>query len=1849
MQAPHYETLSKKELIERLLEAERRLHRAGASTRPDVNRGTAGLAEEQDRPAVSARGDVKSASESDCTVLDRDGRVRRLYRVVKDIRDDAGNPVFSEGALYEIGRTQDVEGENPGAPGESDRTELICRFRPNGTLTYVNEAYCRYFGCGREELHNRNILLSISEADREKVYSRLKGLRPESPVDTLEYRVENVFGDVLWNQWTYRALFDDSGNILEYQSVGRDITFRKYTQDVLEKRAAILEAVTFAAEGFLRGASWRDRIERVLERFGAAMNAAHVFLCENQIGADGDIAVRNSYEWRSPEIEDGGAHGRFLRDSELAVRFSRWVYGKSEGRPIYGTIGQFPDREVGELALDQKLSIAVVPILNGERWWGFIGFADYSGGTQWTEDEIAPLGAASEILGAAVEREEKERALREAHENLLDQERFLAGVFDAIRDGIMVASPDMTILRVNKTVEQRFPHVPSLVGRKCHEVFYGLESPCDGCASRVALETGKATAMTRPIVGPDGACTGWVEVFSYPWVDPFTGRRKGVIEYSRDITEKKKAEEARLQSEKRLRQFIDSSRDVIFLKDESLRYLVVNRACLSLGEAEEADVLGKTDDDLFPEEQARRFRAQDVAALTSGDEAVTDDLLFKQRFLEVTKFKVDLDGGRVGIGGILRDVTEQREAAEKIRRSEELLRTFVDSSKDHIFLKDEQGRFVLVNRSVRQYVGRSEGDILGRTDAELLPPALAERSRRSDRRVIEAGAALTFHEQEKDRVFEVMKFPVRFSGDRVGVGGIIRDITERVRAEEALRASEERFRELADTIPVGVYESDLRGNIVYANKTARTMFGLEDIDLVSSGGINFLQVVAPEDHATAQANARRVREERALVVQEYTLMRKDGSRFTGLVTSRPLIRDGSVTGSRGVCTDISALKEAQSALRENEAMLKSILRAAPVGIAFGIDRTLQWANEAYRRMTGYGEEDVKGRQARVLYDSEEEFLRVGNALYGDRDKGGTRETITTWTRRDGSVIDVRLSVSPLYPENTAAGVVITALDITEQKRADEALRASESRYRELADNLPVGVYEADFEGRFTYANSTAMKMFGYGEDNVWKGMHFLGVIAPEEHEIALKRAQGIRQGKKITYTEYTFLRRDGTRFPGLLMARPLIRNGRLEGSTGVVTDITELKQAQEALRKNEALLGSILRTAPIGVGMVQERVLGWVNEGMSALTGYDGHALRGMSTRGLYPDDEEFERAGRNLYGEIAARGNGSVETRWKRSDGSIVDVQVNAAPIYPADPSAGVVFTALDITAQKKAARILLFAKSDLEKQVAEQTRELDVANMLLRIELEEHRKTEEALVKSEQLYRAIVEDQTEIICRFRPDGTISFVNEAFCRYFGKDRNELLGSRYLPSIPREDRKKLWTAYAALTPDRPVFHVEVRIGMPDGTLRWLQWTSRAVFDDSGAVVEHQGVGRDITERIRSEQQIRESRNMLRAVFDGIADPLVMVREDMTVVMLNRAALRFLGASLYRERIGTSCLDFFRARYGAEETNLVQAAVAGRESARHELATRGDSTRYEEMFVYPVLAGGEGHGMAIIRITDRTRQRLMERELIQSEKLASLGLLISGIVHEINNPNNFISFNMPILRDYIQDILPVLDEHAARTPDYEVQGMPYADFRADVLKLIGNIEHGSTRINTTVAKLKEFSRKKDEKGARPLLPTEVVERAVSICHTQIRKTVKTFDVQVQPDMPEMVTDPDAIEQPLINLLINAAQAADKPDSRIRLSAGRGADGEGLVLEVEDNGCGMDGRTASRIFDPFFTTKEAGLGTGLGLYISKNLIESVGGSITVESEPGRGTRFRVVLPDLNPPGRREQATEEKGVDS
>ncbi|MCB2180868.1 MAG: PAS domain S-box protein [Desulfobulbaceae bacterium] len=255
------------------------------------------------------------------------------------------------------------------------------------------------------------------------------------------------------------------------------------------------------------------------------------------------------------------------------------------------------------------------------------------------------------------------------------------------------------------------------------------------------------------------------------------------------------------------------------------------------------------------------------------------------------------------------------------------------------------------------------------------------------------------------------------------------------------------------------------------------------------------------------------------------------------------------------------------------------------------------------------------------------------------------------------------------------------------------------------------------------------------------------------------------------------------------------------------------------------------------------------------------------------------------------------------------------------------------------------------------------------------------------------------------------------------------------------------------------------------------------------------------------------------------------------------------------------------------------------------------------------------------------------QLVRSEKMALLGLLVASIAHEINNPNNFISFNVPILRDYVQKITTILTNESVKFHDYDLFGMSFPEFLKDLSEIINNIDHGSSRINSIVSRLKEFARPKSNEDILPVNIRPVIEQATEICRRQVMEKVKSLEVNIPSNLPMIVTSPQILEEIIINLINNAAQAADKENSWIKINVELGkTDRDYFILEIKDNGSGFSSKVRREIFKPFYTTKEKELGTGLGLYISKNLIESIGGRLEVKSKLYEGSTFRVVVPRL-----------------
>ncbi|MCB9077251.1 MAG: PAS domain S-box protein [Anaerolineaceae bacterium] len=244
--------------------------------------------------------------------------------------------------------------------------------------------------------------------------------------------------------------------------------------------------------------------------------------------------------------------------------------------------------------------------------------------------------------------------------------------------------------------------------------------------------------------------------------------------------------------------------------------------------------------------------------------------------------------------------------------------------------------------------------------------------------------------------------------------------------------------------------------------------------------------------------------------------------------------------------------------------------------------------------------------------------------------------------------------------------------------------------------------------------------------------------------------------------------------------------------------------------------------------------------------------------------------------------------------------------------------------------------AARPLKPQIPIHPAELSETNRQLRQEIERRIKMEAELQESEARYRAIIEDNSELICRLKPDGTLTFVNTAFCRYFGKKADELIGRSFFPIVPPEDRKLLEQYLASLNFGQPSGNIEHRVILPNGEVHWQRWSDRLIFDQDGCLVEIQSVGRDITDRKQVELALVEERRLLRTLIDSLPDSIYFKDTQSRFIIGNQAVARLMGARSEEELVGKTDFDFYprdlAAIYYADEQAVVKSGqpLVGRE-------------------------------------------------------------------------------------------------------------------------------------------------------------------------------------------------------------------------------------------------------------------------------------------------------------------------------
>jgi PAS domain S-box-containing protein len=538
--------------------------------------------------------------------------------------------------------------------------------------------------------------------------------------------------------------------------------------------------------------------------------------------------------------------------------------------------------------------------------------------------------------------------------------------------------------------------------------------------------------------------------------------------------------------------------------------------------------------------------------------------------------------------------------------------------------------------------------------------------------------------------------------------------------------------------------------------------------------------------------------------------------------------------NREVLSELERRRSAETKLRESESYLSSIIRVSPIGIGVISDQIVKTVNDQLCHITGYTAEELIGKSARLLYPAQEDYdyvIRENSAQIAQK---GSGKVETRWQKRDGTIIDVLLSSTPVDPSDRSSGITFTALDVTERKRAEEALRKSEEKYRLIVENARDIIYTLNTGGELTYVSPSVIPLLGYSPADLI-GHSLLTFIHPDDLPVVRERYRRSITDDYRSQGTRCRVRHASGEWRWLITRGEMVRDsaGNVLYFLGIANDITEQTRVEEQLLGSERRLADIISFLPDATFVIDKNgaVLAW-NRAMVEMTGIPAEQMIGKAD---YEYALPFYHERRPIMVDLVLHYDPAVVAKYQnvKKEGSSLFSEIFIPHL------------------NKGRGAHLWFTASPLYDTAGNLTGAIESIR-----DITERKRAEDALRESEERYRNVVEDQTEFISRFLPDGTHIFVNEAYCRYFGLKREDIVGHRFRPVLHPEDREIVAQHIASITPEHPVMDIEQRIIMPDGSIRWQRWSDRAIFDDRGKVTEYQSVGRDITERKKTEQALQ---------------------------------------------------------------------------------------------------------------------------------------------------------------------------------------------------------------------------------------------------------------------------------------------------------------------------------------------------------------------------------------------------------
>jgi PAS domain S-box-containing protein len=482
-----------------------------------------------------------------------------------------------------------------------------------------------------------------------------------------------------------------------------------------------------------------------------------------------------------------------------------------------------------------------------------------------------------------------------------------------------------------------------------------------------------------------------------------------------------------------------------------------------------------------------------------------------------------------------------------------------------------------------------------------------------------------------------------------------------------------------------------------------------------------------------------------------------------------------------------------------------------------------------------------------------------------------------------------------------------------------------------------------------------------------------------------------------------------------------------------------------------------------------------------------------------------------------------------------------------------------------------------------------------------------------AERRFRLLVEHCADGIVLVSENGVIEYANPATLQLLGYLPEELVG-KSAGVLTHPDDVRAWVA-----PSRGDTVVRVsRNRHRDGTWRWLEAATTNLTHEP-AVRGYVTSFRDVTQRRKNEEALQRSEANFRALIER-SPTAVFVHRQGQLVYVNPPMAAMLGYDSADDLVGRSGLDLM----SPEDRELARQAM-DRTKTQGTSALKATRMMRRDGSILHIESDGvhldfDGHPSNVVFARDVTERREMFARIAVADRMLSVGTLAAGVAHEINNPLAYVMANLAILARELPALIAV-------STNADHGGTSVLDVEA----VLNDAQEGAARVSGIVRDLRALSRGDDETRG-PIDVIAVLLSSLKMAHSEIRHRANVVR-ELTEGLPAVDANASRLGQVFLNLLVNAAQSI--PEGRtdaneIRVRARASADRAQVIVEIEDTGAGIPASVRGRIFDPFFTTKPIGVGTGLGLSICHQIVSSVGGEITVTSEPGRGSCFRVTLP-------------------